>query len=54
MEFKTIEWDREKLYDQIWTSPLRTVPSASVFIFAGILKEVHVLFRIDCSGDGLQ
>jgi hypothetical protein len=25
MEYKTIEWNREKLYEQIWASPLRTV-----------------------------
>lgn len=25
MTARTIEWDREKLYDQIWTRPLRTV-----------------------------
>ncbi len=38
MEFKTIEWNREKLYDQIWTSPLRTVSKEYGLSDVGLAK----------------
>lgn len=38
MNFKTIEWDREKLYEQIWTSPLRVVAKEYGLSDVGLAK----------------
>lgn len=38
MAFKTIEWNRERLYEQIWTSPLRTVAKEYGLSDVGLAK----------------
>ncbi|MCL4850915.1 MAG: hypothetical protein KJZ78_05980 [Bryobacteraceae bacterium] len=45
MAEKVIEWDREKLYDQIWTRPLRTVAhehGLSDVALAKVCKKLHI------------
>jgi hypothetical protein len=38
MSARTIKWDREKLYDQIWTQPLRTVAQEYGLSDVGLAK----------------
>lgn len=38
MEFKTIQWNREKLYEQIWTNPLRIVAKEYRLSDVGLAK----------------
>jgi hypothetical protein len=38
MEFKTIQWNRDKLYEEIWTTPLRTVAKGYGLSDVGLAK----------------
>lgn len=38
MEYRTIEWDREKLYDQVWASPMRAVAKEHGLSDVGLAK----------------
>jgi len=38
MEFKTIQWNREKLYEEIWATPLRTVAKGYGLSDVGLAK----------------
>lgn len=38
MEYRTIEWDRAKLYDEIWNTPLRTVAKLYGLSDVGLAK----------------
>jgi hypothetical protein len=45
MAARVIEWDQEKLYDQIWTRPLRTVAhehGLSDVALAKVCKKLHI------------